>query len=311
MPLLYSEVQKQVQRALTKKVFKSMLEFVEKAQPKMWGLERPKFFTKRMLVLAMYHALTGKGYTKIMEKVEGLGFKVAVKTLKFNTQSIRRVLAEWGKNEVTMGEKKDWKKSMKKVVGTKQFPDLHFWIDSTDFAMTNKGGKRKKDPDWSYKCNSKGRRYMVLTDGRGRIKKMWGGYSPKVYDGHFLQLTRKWFEKRLKGSGVIADQHFEWGKNLKGLKWYTANHTPSRGRKTQATPLSIKLDTDDEGVDLSLLTKKQQSYNQALYTLRARVELPFGVAKTIFKILRGHWRESEQQLDHMVWIATGVVNAKI
>jgi hypothetical protein len=123
---------------------------------------------------------------------------------------------------------------------------------------------------------------MVLRDGKGKIRKMWGGYSLKVFDGHFLELFKKWFENKLNGVGVIADQHFEWGKNLKNVKFFTAHHEPYFSRNT-TTP-----DEDDDAVDLITLTKDQQSYNNALYKLRARVELSFGEAKSIFGMLRNH-----------------------
>lgn len=310
MPLLYSDVEKEVRRLLTKTTMEDMLLYLKQANPSFWGLKQPQYFQRRMFVLAMHHAITGMGYHQILRKVKQLGFKITSKSLKHNTQQIRRTLAEWGKSKVVLGKKPDWERAMKNVAGKKKFPKLQFWIDSTDFAMQNKGGKRKKDPNWSFKCNSKGRRYMVLMDGVGRIRKMWGGYSPKVFDGHWLEMFRRFFEKKLKGSGVIADQHFEWGKNLKDLAWYTAHHEPRFGRNNNAATQQEEADTDDEGVDLQVLTKDQRSFNSALYKLRARVELPFGENKSIFQLLSTHWRESERQLDHMVWIAAGVYNSK-
>lgn len=147
---------------------------------------------------------------------------------------------------------------------------------------------------------------MILRDGKGKVKKMWGGYSPKVYDGHFLELYRNWMEKRLKGAGVIADQHFEWGaKNLKEVKFFTAYHEPRFSRKKP-----LPANDDDDGVGLTVLTKKQESFNSTLYKLRARVELPFGEAKSIFGVLKRHWWESDNQLDHMVWIAAGLSNSR-
>lgn len=76
---------------------------------------------------------------------------------------MRRTLAEWGREQVKLGEKSDWEEAMKNlcVPGKKRFPGLQFWIDSSDFAMQNKGGKRKRDPDWSFKCNSRGRRLWM------------------------------------------------------------------------------------------------------------------------------------------------------
>jgi hypothetical protein len=125
-------------------------------------------------VLAFYHDITGKGYRVILEELEDLGFNYNVKSFWHNTQCIRRQLAKWGKRTCVLGRKEEWEYAMRRVPGRQRFPDLCFWIDSTDFALTNKGGKKLKDPYWSYKCNSRGRRYMILRDGRGRIRKMWG-----------------------------------------------------------------------------------------------------------------------------------------
>ena len=105
-----------------------------------------------------------------------------------------------------------------------------------------------------------------------------------MHDGNFVELFQDWFEKELRGVGVIGDQHFEWGKdNLKQAKFYTAHHEPRFARKT--TPQHNNND-DTEG--LSVLAQEQLSYNKALYKLRARVELPFGEVKSIFAVLRKH-----------------------
>jgi hypothetical protein len=114
---------------------------------------------------------------------------------------------------VKLGKKGDWERAIKNIPekSRKKFPGLYFFIDSTEFAMQNKG--EGEGPNWIYKCNSR-RKYMLMFDERGRARKMWGGYSPKVYDGHFLQLMKRWFEKKAQRAGVMGDQHLEWGKNL-------------------------------------------------------------------------------------------------
>lgn len=173
MPLLYAECKAEVKRLL-KAQYTEMLKFVNEAKPPLWGEERPRFFVEKVFVLAMFHDITGEGYNKILKELEDLGFTYNPKSYKYNTKSIRRTLAKWRRKKVKLGVKSEWEQSMKKVAGRQRFPDLCFWIDSTDFAMCNKGGKKRKDENWSFKCNSKGRRYMILRDGKGRIRKMWG-----------------------------------------------------------------------------------------------------------------------------------------
>ena len=41
---------------------------------------------------------------------------------------------------------------------------------------------------------------MFLQDTKARIRKVWGGYSPKVYDGDVLEIFKDWIDQRLKGA---------------------------------------------------------------------------------------------------------------
>jgi len=57
---------------------------------------------------------------------------------------------------------------------------------------------------------------MFINDGRV-VRKIIGGYSPKIYDGKVLELNRDVFENIFAGATIVGDQHFQWGKkNLKG-----------------------------------------------------------------------------------------------
>ena len=86
---------------------------------------------------------------------------------------------------------------------------------------------------------------MTLTDGKRRIRQLWGGYSPKVFDGHFLQDNKYWFETQLQGSVVVADQHFEYGKkNFEGLHFHTPWKTPSTGKRKAGAKGSSTLSAD-------------------------------------------------------------------
>lgn len=143
MPLLFSDC-KEVVKGRLKEQYKEMRQYVTNAKPPLWGEQRPRNFVAKVFVLAMYHDVTGIGYNKILEGLEDLGFNYNIKSYKYNTKSIRRTLAKWGKQKVKLGDLEEWKQSMRNVPHTKKFPGLCFWMDSTDFPMVNRGeGGRK------------------------------------------------------------------------------------------------------------------------------------------------------------------------
>ena len=175
-------------------------------------------------------------------------------------------------------------------------------MDSTDFRLEGKRSVSRKDPSWSYKCNSPGRRYQVLSDAQRRIRKVWGGYSPKVYDGTFLEMWKEWIETNLRGGVVVADNHYEYGRySIQDPKFYVAKSNP-RGRKRKR---------QDSGQNLQVLTKEQQQMNAAIKKARSRVEAPFGTIKLMWKNLNKPFGEDPEQLDCLVFIAFAVHNLQI
>ena len=74
----------------------------------------------------------------------------------------------------------------------------------TASAKVKRGKYSKKDVD-CYKLNNKGRKYLVFRSGDGKIVKIWGGYSPKLYDGHFIELFKDEIEKLTGGMDIIGD----------------------------------------------------------------------------------------------------------
>lgn len=165
MPRSYILCERKV-KEVVQNAFKPMLNHVETAKPMLWGTTQPRDFLRKNLVFALYHDITGKGYCKIVEKIEDLGFTLNQKSFYHNTQCIRRCLAVWGKAQCNLGTRRDWDAAMRNVPERQRFENLYFFIDSSDFSLTNKGGRKQKDPYWSYKCNSKDRRYMFLIDGQ-------------------------------------------------------------------------------------------------------------------------------------------------
>jgi hypothetical protein len=137
---------------------------------------------------------------------------------------------------------------------------------------------------------------MIIRDGH-KIRKIWGGYSPKLYDGHWLELNREWVEQNLRGAAVLADCHFEWGrKNFNGVTY----HTPYQRRVSPGDA--------DSGADVTVLTREQEAYSEQVRSARARIENTFGQITTKWRCLTEPWAESEDQLDHVIFIAAACYN---
>ena len=87
-------------------------------------------------------------------------------------------------------------------------------MDSSDFAITGRKRVRKKSSDWSYKLNRPALRYMIIRDGAGNICRVWGGYTPKLYDGDFLEVHKDEIEHDFTYGVILADNHFSRDKKL-------------------------------------------------------------------------------------------------
>jgi hypothetical protein len=61
---------------------------------------------------------------------------------------------------------------------------MNLIMDSTDFQLSGRASALKKDSSWSYKLNGPKQRFQVLVNAKGKFQGLWGGYSPKIYDGN-------------------------------------------------------------------------------------------------------------------------------
>ncbi len=144
---------------------------------------------------------------------------------------------------------------------------------------------------------------MTLRDGSGRVRKLWGGYSPKVYDSHFMSLKRRWFKRKLAGTGILADMHFfEARAHIKDPD-ILATAPP----KITADLLRVRGYAED--------TREAKRKSAAITKKRGVVEQIYARVKKIFLPLAGGpyhvWREPESELDYVVEWACGVHNRLI
>lgn len=204
-------------------------------------------------------------------------------------------MGKWGRKQVQCGTSQEWNRAVQHWDMPKVLKGTNLWMDSVDLQMKGKSVMKKKNRKWSYKLDAPGRRYLFIFDGKGRVKKWWGGYSPKIYDGHVLEWKKRWMRKRLKDAVVIADQHFAWGKrHFKGkVKFHTPIKKPKRVKK---------------GSVQKQLSKGEKDYNKSVHQVRARVERWFAQMKGTVESLGKIWWGREDALDNVVSFAVGVQN---
>ena len=119
--------------------------------------------------------------------------------------------------------------------------------------------------------------------------KIWGGYSPKVYDGHWIPLHRRWLNHNLQGCYLFGDSHY-WSAQ-DDLDQVTLIATmpktvkPKHGVATVGTT-TIMVNDDD--------FKLQQ---KVVHQIRPNVERSFGQMSQIFNALNKKFIDGERQLD--------------
>ena len=117
-----------------------------------------------------------------------------------------------------------------------------------------------KDSCWSFKLNRPARCYTVVIDARGVVQKVWGGYSPKMYDGDWIKLCADDLCSNFDGAHILGDVHYELGNRImKGIqaennvKFYVPFAEPCR-HKCKQSPTE-----EDPSLGVSKLSKAQLS----------------------------------------------------
>ena len=166
-----------------------------------------------------------------------------------------------------------------------------------------------KDHRWSFKLNGPSQHYTVITDARRVVQKVWGGYSPKMYDGDWIKLCADDLVTNFAGAHIIGDVHYELGNRVMkdlltepNVKFYVPFSEP-QGRKCKRSPVE-----EDPSQGSSKLSKAQVTWNSKILKLHARVESPFGLVKDRWESLGKVFYEDDEQQDRLVQIAFGVHN---
>jgi DDE superfamily endonuclease len=290
------QLREAVKNKLGELIFTQLLHFLQAKDLRLWGEDRPKGFKQTCIYIALYVDLFGKSIRK-MRKMIKAWWGHRRRTLRHNQQVIRKALNKWGKKKVVVGTQQEWNRAVMdwdKPVDTK---DTNLWIDSVDLPQVGKTTEDKKGDRWSFKLNGPGQRYLFLFDGKGRIQQWWGGYTPKLYDGHALQVQKNWLRNHLQGGVVVADKHFAWGNQLhKDIRFLVKVRRHRMPGRKGATRLGR--------------TPKEKRYNQSVQQTRARVERWFAAMKNEVRQLKKPWFGKNHEQDWLVSFAVGLLNAR-
>ena len=282
---------------ITPAIFNEIFHYVQQQDPILWGKQQPRHFLRVNLLLSFFKDMKHLGFNSLLNSVKDMDFRMNHKSFQHNTKVLRQVVATWAESQIQLGTLTEWTTIARHIRTNKHTRTVCLWIDSVDIAKQKHKGGSKKDLDWSYKKNKPGRRYMFLRDAKGKVRKLWGGYSPKFYDGNFVELFRRFFEVECAGAGIVGDTHFEWGRdNIHFAKFVVPYPQPSTGKRKR----------DGEGI--AKLSKEKEEHNKAVRALRARVEDTFGTMEDMFLALKFPWAEEDSQMDCLVVTAAAIYN---
>lgn len=299
--LTYNQAKQELFQRIPESIVLSIQKFIVEKDPKLWGEQKPRKFVEHMVVLVLYKDVFKIGYQQVCRRVN-LEYNVTHKSLQKNAERLRPLMKQWAKVHVILGSLTDWKQAARNCGLTGDVKSANMWMDSTDIPLEGKKSVSRKDPQWSFKLNSPGQRYMMVRDGKGKILKIWGGYSPKVYDGTWLEIMKDNLEDILNGAVILADSHFSAGKRLfQNITFLTNNVKPKKRKRGE----------EDEGTGIKVLTNKQKKFNEDHRQARARVESPFGFMKSKIESLKKPWSESLEQMDCLVWTAAAIHNLSL
>jgi len=309
--LSYKTLLNEVSEIVGEKVLKDILHYSGKnLDPKsLYGdnKESPKF-GKYFTLMAIYKDASAIGSTKLRNMIPKK-YSVSQESFLYNIQAAREVNFSWSESQITMPTIKVLNKKAK-TIDLKGVPKkdktgktkVHLMMDSSDFKMKGKRSTSTKDPFWRYKENGPARRFMMVTDGRGSVKRIWGPYSPKTYDGDFLKCHQQDLSTALNKCNVVADCHFAWARpegTINNVRFLVPYPKSNKKRKRQE---------NNEDQDLDPL---QKNYNKIVRSVRARVESPFGLMKQRFKALNGPFWEDEVQMKKLVYFAAVIENNRV
>lgn len=310
-------LESQVLQQLPEKLVKLLLRQVRKdvGVARLMGSDLPENCDRRMAVLVLFKDLYRVSFHSAVNDYD-LGWKLSQHSFTVDAKRIRRAFRTWAKTQLVLGTAKDWDHAASNLRRIKGLEKINLWMDSTDIQMAHRDGWKRAGPHYSGKMKKWAQRFQVLQDASGRILQAWGGYSPKVYDAHWVDMMKETVEEKLGGGHIVADCHYSTANQYlediggkTGVKFYTPYPKPGGGKRKKGKKTSSN--NDDESVGIAKLSKEKLTWNDKISNHRGRVEGPFGVMKQKWKCLDAAFPEDLEQHNCVVDLACAAYNYKL
>lgn len=114
--------------------------------PRLWGIEPgDRSGISDTLVVALYHDITGEGFTKLSKRTQGW-YKHASATLTQNIQVIRRDYGSWGRGSIDRGDRHDWRSVSRTFKYDRKTIHCDLKMDSGDIKIEGKNRRFSRIP---------------------------------------------------------------------------------------------------------------------------------------------------------------------
>lgn len=296
-----ADVRNFVIQKIGRECFLKLVDFAKESHVKLMGEQVSLQRIPTVVALSLYRDLTGQGYQRILSQVR-LSWIYSDLSFRTNTKRLRAALHKWARKQIKRGTWGEWDQAAKDCRLPKRLRDITLWIDAVDFPVERGPGRSQF---WSHKLGRPGLQYMVIRDGKRKIRGLYGGHSPKTYEGTWLRSHKELMEEQWAGGVFVGDEHFHKANTYFSDPVF---HTTVRAIPSQE--VSSQKNQSVSSSERAALTRKQELHNSEISDARARIESVCGQLSHTFQCLTKPWAEEFEQLDYVVNIAAAVANYK-
>ena len=211
--LLLKDLKERIHHKIGRKTYSSIMKKVEFKPKELWAAKKCKNFEESMVAMTLYKDLEAISFDTLRDSITSWQ-KLSKESLTHNVRHVRRQLRKWADGVLMPTPKARRLRLGKNCKFPTPCESVSLCVDSTDFRVTGMRTVVKKDPRWSQKLKSPGRRWMTITDAEGCVQFVPVPYDPTDYDRDIFITHRDEIERLFEGETIIGDNHFRKGQKF-------------------------------------------------------------------------------------------------